>query len=369
MSFLWRLPPSVRSLLVSNCRRYSSQVAPRTVRPLRILFAGADEFSIHSLRALVAAQKEDSNLIESIDVLHKAEKLAGRGLKHLKKVAIESVASNELKLPIHPTQNLKGWFPPNNKEFDLIIAVSFGLFIPEHLIDSTTYGGINVHPSLLPDLRGPAPIHHTLLLRRPATGISIQSLDRFAFDRGKIIVQTPSPGIPVTSDDSIASLTDSLGSLGGEMLVDVLKRKAYLPPYEDQGWYAASGGPIDYAPKIDKEDSKVNIYTTPSEEILYKHKVLGDLWCILPYKHQRIILNKVSLLSEKDDIDREPGFINPGQYKKLHARTIDGALLDIEETTVDGGKKKHGNAHVKRQLNDLAVKSQRTAEKAQQESE
>jgi methionyl-tRNA formyltransferase len=75
---LWRLPPSVRSLLLSNQRSCNSTKA---VDPLKILFCGSDEFSIASLRALHNAKETDPKLIESIDVLHRPGKRTGRGLK------------------------------------------------------------------------------------------------------------------------------------------------------------------------------------------------------------------------------------------------------------------------------------------------
>lgn len=75
---LWRLPPSVRSLLISSPHRYSST---KTTGPLRILFCGSDEFSIKSLRALNDAKHARQDLVKSIDVVHRPGKRTGRGLK------------------------------------------------------------------------------------------------------------------------------------------------------------------------------------------------------------------------------------------------------------------------------------------------
>lgn len=80
---LWRLPAPVRSFLVSNSRRYSSNVT-KNAESLRILFCGSDEFSIASLRALSKASQEVPELVESIDVVHRPAKPTGRGLKTLR---------------------------------------------------------------------------------------------------------------------------------------------------------------------------------------------------------------------------------------------------------------------------------------------
>lgn len=62
--------------------------------------------------------------------------------------------------------SLKEWQPPESilsKQYDLAVVASFGYFIPPHVIQCFKDGGINMHPSLLPKYRGPAPIHHALL--------------------------------------------------------------------------------------------------------------------------------------------------------------------------------------------------------------
>jgi methionyl-tRNA formyltransferase len=76
---LWRVRPSVRSLLHASQRRRSSSRTAHS--PLRVLFCGADEFSIASLRALEDAKQTDRKLIESIEVVHRPGKRTGRGLK------------------------------------------------------------------------------------------------------------------------------------------------------------------------------------------------------------------------------------------------------------------------------------------------
>jgi methionyl-tRNA formyltransferase len=84
-------------------------------------------------------------------------------------------------------ENLDDWKVPSDKEYDLAVVVSFGYFIPPHIISQFKYGAINVHPSLLPKYRGASPIQHAIMYGDEETGVSIQELDDKKFDAGKIL--------------------------------------------------------------------------------------------------------------------------------------------------------------------------------------
>ncbi|KAF2662294.1 Formyltransferase [Lophiostoma macrostomum CBS 122681] len=339
-----RLRPSVHSFVLTPRRFYSSS---KTASPLRVLFCGSDEFSIASLRALNDAKVADNDMIESIDVVHRPGKRTGRGLKIIKDVPIKHVATEELNLNTHIIDTFTGWTPPN--PINIIIAVSFGLFVPPRLLNAAEYRGLNVHPSLLPDLRGPAPIHHTLLKHRPTTGVTVQTLHAKHFDHGAILAQTPLPGLEVQPEATPSDLIDQLGKLGGQMLVDVLKTHAYLPPIADAGWYGHSGGPVDHAEKITPAHTYIDFASATLDYIMTRHRVLGHLWCHLP-NVERVILDDITPLTAMDNTRGKPGLFISGEFDRLLARTMDGHLLYIQSSTVAGGKKGTGNAHVRRVL-------------------
>ena len=165
-------------------RRTEYRPLAKTSKPLRILFCGSDDFSSASLRGLLEEQRRDPELIASIDVLCRPGKPSGRSLKNIREgtspqstylvtnltmvVPIKAVAQ-ELGLVIHERDTFTGWdvraaeftfeqetdylqLPkPQNEPINLIIAVSFGLFVPPRILRSAEYGGLNVHPSLLPE--------------------------------------------------------------------------------------------------------------------------------------------------------------------------------------------------------------------------
>ncbi|KAM0715344.1 hypothetical protein Q7P37_008842 [Cladosporium fusiforme] len=158
-----RLLPSSRAAISpwkihSIHARWSSTASSTTTakhhEPLRVLFCGADAFSIDSLRALNELKQRRPEKIASIDVVCRSDKRVGRGLKKIQEVPIKPLTTS-LSLPLHQIDTFTGWQPPTPP--NLIITVSFGLLVPSRLLHAATYGGINIHPSLLPDLRGPAP--------------------------------------------------------------------------------------------------------------------------------------------------------------------------------------------------------------------
>ncbi|KAF1960087.1 methionyl-tRNA formyltransferase [Byssothecium circinans] len=343
---IWRLPVPVRSFYVSNCRRYSTV---RSSDPLRILFCGSDEFSIASLRKLVQAKQDVPDLIKSIDVVHRPGKPTGRKLLKIKEVPIKQV-TEELQLDTHVIDTFTGWTPPIS--YNLIIAVSFGLFVPPRILNLAKYQGLNVHPSLLPDLKGAAPLHHTILKKRPFAGVTVQTLHPEKIDSGTILAQSPSPGIDYSDTPTITELTNRLGNVGGDMLVDVLKSGAFVPPVRDVGWYAESGGPVEHAGKLDKSSWFVDFSKTTLDEIETMKRAGGLPWCAMP-SSERLVLNKCwpSTLKTTDRVppgiwcpDLKHPFCNHKAIPKrwLMAKTAEGGILRIQTSTSEGSKTNGG---------------------------
>lgn len=252
-------------------RRRWVSAAVRNHDPLRILFCGADEFSIYSLQALHELQQRRADKIASIDVVCRPDKRVGRGLKQISQVPIKPVA-NDLGLQLHQIDTFRGWDPPN--PINLIVAVSFGLLVPARLINGARYGGLNVHPSLLPDLRGPAPIQHTLLRRRESTGVTLQTMHPTRFDHGMLLDQTYS-SVPPHSTPS--NLVRMLGPVGADTLAHGIENSIFVPPIQDMAGSHSLSEP-SHAPKITPEDRHINWDTWSAAEVTLRDRVLGRLW-------------------------------------------------------------------------------------------
>lgn len=103
-------------------------------------------------------------------------------------------------------------------EPDLIITAAFGQILPKELLDGPEYGCINVHASLLPELRGGAPIHYAILQGKQETGISIMYMVE-ALDAGDVLSQK---SVEIKEHDHVGTLHDKLADAGSTLLSETL---------------------------------------------------------------------------------------------------------------------------------------------------
>ncbi|PYI04928.1 methionyl-tRNA formyltransferase family protein [Aspergillus sclerotiicarbonarius CBS 121057] len=337
-------------------------LATKAYEPLRILFCGSDEFSIASLNALHKEHVKRPDRIASIDVVCRPDKKVGRGLKKIREVPIKAAAA-DLSLPIHEIDTFRGWTPPilPGGPINLIVAVSFGLFVPPRLLNGAKYGGLNVHPSLLPDFRGPAPLHHTLLAGRTQTGVTLQTLHLKHFDHGTILAQTPAPGFDIPNPDSctVPDLLDLVCPKGADILVEGIREGLFVPPVEDAGWRFSEGdGPLTHAAKIKPEDRHIDWANWSWLELSRRNRVLGPLWSKAlvasntssespSFQHRRVIFTEfeeVSPLKGCDKFAVVPGLpfvdgthpIEPTKGKGVYVFTQDGKLVKVHQMKVEG---------------------------------
>ena len=101
---------------------------------------------------------------------------------------------------------------------DVIVVAAYGLFLPAETLDLPRMGCLNVHPSLLPRYRGPAPVVSAILNGEERTGVTIMRLDE-EMDSGPILAQRETPIGPI---ETAGDLTTRLFELGAELLVEVL---------------------------------------------------------------------------------------------------------------------------------------------------
>ena len=334
-----------RQSLLNITRRWSST---RASDPLRILFCGSDEFSIASLQALHREKQAQPDFIMSIDVVCRPPKRVGRGLKQLREVPIADVARS-LRLNLHQINTFTGWQPPkpDGQPINLIVAVSFGLFVPRRILESTTYGGLNVHPSMLPDFRGSSPLHHALLHGLPRTGISVQTLDTQKFDHGVILAQTPKPGfdIPNPHEITVPELTSLVAPKGAEMLLQVIKDRHFVPPLRGVDSVDSNQEPasLRMAPRLTTEDRQIRWDTWTADEILRKERILGPLWNNIRTEPspglRRVVwsggFKKIQMNSSMSQGVQQLGEPSDTSTGVL-MRTCDGCDLLVEQVKLDG---------------------------------
>ncbi|KAB8257165.1 methionyl-tRNA formyltransferase family protein [Aspergillus pseudonomiae] len=336
--------------------------ATRSYEPLRILFCGSDEFSIASLNALHKEHLDRPDRISSIDVVCRPGKRVGRGLKKIREVPIKAAAT-DLSLPVHEIDTFTGWTPPvlPGGPINLIVAVSFGLFVPPRILHGAKYGGLNVHPSLLPDFRGPAPLHHTLLAGRTRTGVTLQTLDFKHFDHGVILQQTPPPGFEIPRPESctVPELLNLVAPKGAEILVDGIRKGLFVPPVRDAGWRSPDEHEsLIHAAKIKPDDRHIDWTNWTWLDISRRIRVLGPLWSKAlvindaaanpsSFQYRRVIfteMEEVEPMKGSEAYAVVPGLpfvdgahpIDSRQGKCVYVFTQDGKLLRINQMKVEG---------------------------------
>lgn len=217
---------------------------------MNIVFMGTPDFAAASLEALL---KSDDAVV---GVVTQPDRPKGRG-QVLTPSPVKLLAQQE-KIPLlQPLkmkdpeflQTLAGWKP------DLIAVTAFGRILPPAILSLPPLGCINVHGSLLPKYRGAGPIQWAIINGERETGITTMLMDE-GMDTGAMLLQE---AIPITDDDTAATLSPRLAELGGRLLVETiarLKAGTLLPKPQDSSQ-------ATMAPLLKKEDGIID-WTLPA---------------------------------------------------------------------------------------------------------
>lgn len=226
----------------------------------KIIFMGTPEFSVPILGALI----DNYNVVA---VVTQPDKKVGR------KQVITPPPVKELALE-HDIEVLQPDKVKDNQEFlneikelspDLIVVAAYGFILPQELLDIPKKGVINVHSSLLPKYRGPAPIQAAILNDDEKTGVTIMMVE-YKMDAGDILSQAE---VDIANDETFKTLHDKLAILGTHLLIDTLPK--YLnneikpqPQDESQATYCQmikkEDGQIDWSKSAEQIERMVRAY-------------------------------------------------------------------------------------------------------------
>ncbi len=177
---------------------------------LKIIFMGTPEFSVPILEGLIEHYKIRA-------IVTQPDRPVGRD-GHMSYPPVKEVGMKHTILVIQPNKMKEDWEQVAELEPDLIITCAYGQILPKALLEVPRLGCINVHASLLPKLRGGAPIHRAILAGYKKTGVTIMYMNS-KMDEGDIISQRE---IEITDTDTASSLHDKLSLLGRDLLLDTL---------------------------------------------------------------------------------------------------------------------------------------------------
>lgn len=177
---------------------------------IKIVFMGTPEFSVPVLEGLI-------DNYEVVGVVSQPDRKVGRK-QELKSTPVKQTAMSH-NIPVFQPEKIKREYDEILKlEPDLIITCAYGQIIPKAILDYPRLGCINVHASLLPKLRGGAPIHKAIIDGYSKTGITIMYMDE-KMDSGDIISQAETD---ILDSDTLETLHDRLSIMGKELLLQTL---------------------------------------------------------------------------------------------------------------------------------------------------
>lgn len=181
---------------------------------MRILFWGTPDFAVPPLRALLGEGHD------VVGVVTQPDKPRGRSRTQLDPSPVKVVALEEGLPVLQPLKPRGDEFLQQMRELapDISVVVAYGHILPKAVIDMPPHGTLNIHASLLPALRGAAPIQASILQGHAETGVTIMQMVP-ALDAGDMLHVLR---IPIGPDTTYGELHDQLAEMGALAIVQAL---------------------------------------------------------------------------------------------------------------------------------------------------
>ncbi len=180
---------------------------------MKIIFLSSDKIALFTFYNLVKHHK-------IVAVVTQPDKPKGRS--HELIPSSIAVAAEEQNIPVYKPENITIDFIEKLKDLkaDLFITFAYGVILKEEFFFTAKMGGINIHPSLLPELRGPSPIQAAILQGMTKSGLTIQKI-ALKMDSGDLLFQKPFDILP--EDDEI-TVEEKVSIIASDSILPVLEK-------------------------------------------------------------------------------------------------------------------------------------------------
>lgn len=294
---------------------------------MKIVFMGTPDFAVNVLQGLI-------DNYDVVGVVSQPDKRIGRH-QVLTNTPVKELAL-KYDIPVfQPIRIREDYEDILNLNPDLIVTCAYGQIIPKAILDYPRLGCINVHASLLPKLRGGAPIHKAIIDDYGTTGVTIMYMD-VKMDSGDIISQRE---VKILDSDNLESLHDKLSEVGTSLLLDTLPSiidgsNSRTKQDEDE---------VTYAYNIKREEEHIDFSKTSRE-------VFNLIRGLCPVPSSNAILDEKemkiykSIISSKN-YNGEYGEIVDITKEGIVVKTGDAAII-LTKVKPFGKKKMDANSYV-----------------------
>ena len=211
---------------------------------------------------------------------------------------------------------------------DIIITAAYGQIIPDIVLNYPKYGAINVHGSLLPKLRGGAPIHHAIINGDKEIGVTIMYMDK-RMDAGDIISQR---AIPLTNDMNLDIAYEKLAILGRDLLIETIP--SIINGTNNR--IHQNENEVTFGYNITKEEEKINFDDT-SMNVYNKIRGLSSVpgaYAIINNKRMKVYSSTISDIKSKN----LPGVIEDIRNDGIYVNTKD-YIIKLTDIKLEGKKR------------------------------
>jgi len=281
----------------------------------QIIFMGTPDFAVPSLKKLHASDHAVSLTVCQPD------RPRGRGRKLMPPAVKQAALDLNIEV-IQPESITAPGFSEALAAYqpDLFVVVAFGRILPKTLLKLPRLGTVNVHASLLPKYRGPAPIQWAIINGEKETGVTTMLMDE-GLDTGDILLTAKTL---IEPDETAASLHDRLADLGADLLIKTLRgfEDGSVKPFPQEGQRAT------YAPLLKKTDGRID-WKKPAKAIdAFVRGMTPWPGAFTFHGDHRLKIYRARAVDK--DVTAAPGSVMPGFPDELQIAAGKGALTIIE---------------------------------------
>ena len=290
------------------------------MKDLKVVFMGTPTFSVPILESLI----KECNVILVVSQPDKEKDRKGAFVS----TPIKQIALSHNIEVYQPTKIKEEYQKIIDANPDIIITCAYGQMIPESLINYPRLGCVNVHGSLLPRLRGGAPIHHAIIDGDTQTGITIMYMDKH-MDSGDIIAKR---SLPIGPNDTLDIVYEKMSKLGATLLIETLPSiiaGTNNRIKQDEKY-------VTFGYNITKEEEKIN-FNNPSIKIHNLIRGLSSIpgaYCFFEEKRLKIYQSELTNIKSTTS----PGTIEKIDKTGIYISTNDN-LLKIIDIKLEGKKR------------------------------